>query len=316
LKILVTGASGFIGSRLVRRLLASSSANNYQITCMTRNAESLKDYFNDKKVLNIVEADVSNSQQILKVMGSEFDIAFYLIHSMEGSTKGWKEFAEKDRISAENFAGIASKSGVKRIVYLSGLSHGKDEDLSEHLRSRNQVGEILKTSTAKVTIFRAAIILGQGGGSFEMLKYLVERLPIMVCPKWVLTKSQPIAVEDVVTYLVKSIDVKETEGREFEIGGPDVLTYVDMMKRYAKMINKSVRILIIPFLTPRLSSYWVDLVTPVKASLARPLIDSLKHEARVNDDSIKIMIPIQLKNFEESIKAANEKEKNKKRKPQ
>jgi uncharacterized protein YbjT (DUF2867 family) len=279
---------------------------------MTRNAESLKDYFNDKKGLNIVEADVSNSQQLLKVMGSEFDIAFYLIHSMEGSTKGWKEFAEKDRISAENFARAASKSGVKRIVYLSGLSHSKDEDLSEHLRSRNQVGEILKTSTAKVTIFRAAIILGQGGGSFEMLKYLVERLPIMVCPKWVLTKSQPIAVEDVVTYLVKSIDVKETEGREFEIGGSDVLTYVDMMKRYAKMINKSVRILIIPFLTPRLSSYWVDLVTPVKASLARPLIDSLKHEARVNDDSINIMIPIQLKNFEESIKAAKkEDEKNK-----
>jgi uncharacterized protein YbjT (DUF2867 family) len=240
------------------------------------------------------------------------DIAFYLIHSMEDSTKGWKEFAEKDRVSAENFARAASKSGVKRIVYLSGLSHGKDEDLSEHLRSRNQVGEILKTSTAKVTIFRAAIILGQGGGSFEMLKYLVERLPIMVCPKWVLTKSQPIAVEDVVTYLVKSIDVKETEGREFEIGGSDVLTYVDMMKRYAKMINKSVRILIIPFLTPRLSSYWVDLVTPVKASLARPLIDSLKHEARVNDDSINIMIPIQLKNFEESIKAAKkEEEKNK-----
>ena len=119
-------------------------------------------------------------------------------------------------------------------------------------------------------------------------------------------------MEDVVTYLVKSIDVKETEGREFEIGGPDVLTYVDMMKRYAKMINKSVRILIIPFLTPRLSSYWVDLVTPVKASLARPLIDSLKHKARVNDDSINIMIPIQLKNFEESIKAAKkEEEKNK-----
>ena len=134
----------------------------------------------------------------------------------------------------------------------------------------------------------------------------------MVCPKWVLTKIwQPITVEDVVTYLVKSIDVKETEGREFEIGGPDVLTYVDMIKRYAKIINKSVRILIIPFLTPRLSSYWVDLVTPVKASLARPLIDSLKHEARVNDDSINIMIPIQLKNFEESIKLQNEEEKNK-----
>ena len=139
-----------------------------------------------------------------------------------------------------------------------------------------------------------------------MLQYLVERLPNMICPKWVLTKSQPISVDDVVTYLVQAIDVKDTEDRSFDIGGPDVLSYLDMMKRYGKMINKSIKIIIIPFLTPRLSSYWVDLITPLKASLARPLIDSLKHEATVKDGTIKDIIPLKLKSFEESIKAAKE----------
>jgi hypothetical protein len=141
-----------------------------------------------------------------------------------------------------------------------------------------------------------------------MLEYLVKRLPVMVCPKWVLTKSQPISVDDVVEYLVRSITIKETEGRDFDIGGIEVLTYLQMMKRYAKMLHKSIRIIIIPFLTPRLSSYWVDLITPVKASLARPLIDSLKHEATVKDNTIKKLIPIRLKTFEESIKAAEEEE--------
>ncbi len=304
LKILVTGASGFIGSRVVYRLsLSHSSEDNQEIICMTRNVKSLEGRFNQD--VKIVNADVTNYQQVVKAM-SGVDVAFYLIHSMEGSSKEWKKFAERDRLAAENFARAATECGVKRIIYLGGLSHGKDNELSEHLRSRKQVGEILKTSDAKVTIFQAAVILGQGGGSFQMLEYLVERLPAMVCPKWVLTKSQPISVDDVVTYLVKAIDVKETEGRTFEIGGSDVLTYVDMMRHYAKMLNKSIKIIIIPFLTPRLSSYWIDLITPVKASLARPLIDSLKHEATVKDDSIKEMIPIQLKNFEEAIKSAKE----------
>jgi uncharacterized protein YbjT (DUF2867 family) len=271
---------------------------------MTRNVESLEGHFNQD--VRIVNADVSNYEQLVKIM-SGVDVAFYLIHSMEGSSKEWKKFAERDKVAAENFARAATECGINRIIYLGGLGHDENyNELSEHLKSRKQVGEILKTSAAKVTIFRAAVILGQGGGSFQMLQYLVERLPMMVCPKWVLTKSQPISVDDVVTYLVKAIDVKETEGRIFDIGGPDVLTYVDMMRRYAKMLNKSIKIIIIPFLTPRLSSYWVDLITPVKASLARPLIDSLKHEARVKDDSIKKMIPIQLKNFEEAIKSAKE----------
>ena len=236
------------------------------------------------------------------------DVAFYLIHSMEGSSKKWKEFSKRDRIAAENFAKAASQTNTKRIIYLSGLIDAERKDLSEHMQSRKEVGDILRTSKAEVTIFRAAVILGQGGGSFQMLQYLVERLPIMVCPKWVLTKSQPISVDDVVTYLIKSIEIKDTANQDYDIGGPEILSYIDMMKRYSNILKKSLKIVIIPFLTPRLSSYWVDLITPVKASLARPLIDSLKHEAIVHDDKIQNLIPIRLKNFEESIRIAMKEE--------
>jgi uncharacterized protein YbjT (DUF2867 family) len=286
LKILVTGASGFIGSRLVSRICSNSSClGQLEIRCMTRSEESLVGRYSGQ--IQIIKADVSNYAELLKAMAG-IDVAFYLIHSMEGSSKEWKKFAERDRITAENFAKAASECKVKRIIYLGGLSNEKDiASLSDHMRSRMQVGEILKTSSAKITILRAAVILGQGGGSFQMLQYLVERLPIMVSPKWVLTKSQPIAIDDVVNYLIKAIDAPNTEGRSFDIGGPNVLSYLDMMKRYGKMINKPIKIIIIPFLTPRLSSYWVDLITPVKASLARPLIDSLKHEAITKDDKIK-----------------------------
>src|SRR5918992_413330 len=315
-KILVTGASGFIGSRVVSKLLSLalslSSNKNYEILCLSRNRDSLKDrYWKHEDVLKIVEADVNNYPQLVKAMNG-VNVAFYLIHSMEGLSKEWKEFAQKDRTAAENFAKAATECGVERIIYLGGLIHGESREdynkLSEHMRSRKEVGDILRTSSARVTIFRAAVILGQGGGSFQMLEYLVKRLPAMVCPRWVLTRSQPISVDDVVEYLVKSINVKETEARYFDIGGTEVLTYLQMMKRYAKMLNKSIKIVIIPFLTPRLSSYWVDLITPVKASLARPLIDSLKHEAIVHDDKIQILIPIRLKNFEESIRTAMKEE--------
>src|SRR5215218_8823953 len=311
LKILVTGASGFIGSRVVYRLSLSASSKDYQeIICMTRNVESLESPFN--RDVKIVNADVTNYQQVVKAM-SGIDVAFYLIHSMEGSSKEWKKFAQRDRMAAENFAKAATECRVDRIIYLGGLTYEENREeysklLSDHMRSRKEVGDILRTSSTRVTIFRAAIILGQGGGSFQMLEYLVKRLPVMVCPKWVLTKSQPISVDDVVEYLVKSINVKETEDRDFDIGGTEVLTYLQMMKRYAKMLHKSIRIIIIPFLTPRLSSYWVDLITPVKASLARPLIDSLKHEATAKDDIIKKLIPIRLKTFEEAIKVAEEEE--------
>lgn len=319
-KILVAGGSGFIGSRLINRLAAEIHSHNpefrIEIMCLTRDPESIKDMF-DKDIIRLVKADVSNYQDLARAMSEGIDIAYYLVHSMEGASKEWKKFAERDRAAATNFAKAASEYGVKRIIYLGGLIHAEEnnnqDSLSDHMRSRREVGEILQQqySSSKVTIFRAAVILGQGGGSFQMLQYLVERLPVMVCPRWVLTKSQPIAVEDVVEYLARCINVKETEGKTFDIGGPDILTYLDMMRKYAKMLKKSVHIIIIPFLTPRLSSYWVDLVTPVKASLARPLIDSLKHDATVQDGQgqlIRQLIPIQLKSFEESIEAArNEK---------
>jgi uncharacterized protein YbjT (DUF2867 family) len=301
--ILVTGASGFIGSRLVKRLLAVATSKNYTIRCMTRDTDSLSKYFQESEQpehLEFVHADVQNYSDLVKAI-SGVDVAFYLIHSMEGSSREWKKFAERDRAAAENFAQAVNTSGVRRVIYLGGLSYGTEEELSDHMRSRKEVGEILKKSKADVTIFRAAIILGQGGGSFQMLRYLVERLPLMICPKWVLTKSQPIAVDDVVEYLVRSVESNETKGNSFDIGGPEVLTYMDMMKRYAKLLKKSIRVIIIPYLTPRLSSYWVDLITPVKASLARPLIDSLKHEATVKDNSITNIIPLELKNFETSI---------------
>ena len=314
-KILVAGGSGFIGSRLIKKLAADIHYHEPQsrvaeILCLTRDPESIKDMFDED--IRLVKADVSNYEDLARVMSEQIDIAYYLVHSMEGTSKQWKKFSERDRVAAMNFAKVASEYGVKRIIYLGGLIHAEDDDddkLSEHMRSRKKVGEILEQySSSKVTIFRAAVILGQGGGSFQMLQYLVERLPVMICPRWVLTKCQPIAVDDVVEYLARCIDVKETEGKTFDIGGRDVLTYLDMMRKYAKILNKSVQVIIIPFLTPRLSSYWVDLVTPVRASLARPLIDSLKHDATVQDDSIRQVIPIQLKSFEEAVREArNEK---------
>jgi uncharacterized protein YbjT (DUF2867 family) len=306
IRILVSGASGFIGRRLVRRLLASARITNWSIRCMTRNTHSLSGYFqDDKDNLEFVQADVQNYPELVKAL-TGVDIAFYLIHSMEGPSKKWKKFAERDRVAAENFAKAVNEAGVSRVIYLGGLTYAPEQELSKHMRSRMEVGEILKKSNAAVTIFRAAVILGQGGGSFQMLQYLVERLPLMVCPKWVLTKCQPIAVVDVVEYLIRSIGTNETKSKTFDIGGPEVLTYLDMMLQYGKILGKLIRIIIIPFLTPRLSSYWVDLITPVKASLARPLIDSLRHEAIVKDNSIADIIPLRLKNFEKSIKIARE----------
>jgi len=306
IRILVSGASGFIGRRLVRRLLLSPGGTNWSIRCMTRNANLLSGYFqDDRDNLEFVQADVQNYPELVKAL-TGVDIAYYLIHSMEGPSKEWKKFAERDRNAAENFAKAVNEAGVSRVIYLGGLTYAPVQELSKHMRSRIEVGEILKKSNAAVTIFRAAVILGQGGGSFQMLQYLVERLPLMVCPKWVLTKCQPIAVDDVVEYLVRSIETNETKSKTFDIGGPEILTYMDMMVQYGKTLKKSIKIIIIPYLTPRLSSYWIDLITPVKASLARPLIDSLRHEAIVKDNSISDIIPLRLKNFEKSIKIAKE----------
>jgi uncharacterized protein YbjT (DUF2867 family) len=300
--ILVTGGSGFIGSKLLKNLIHKRNELNYQyrIRCITRNKNSIGNLKDIEKNIETIEGDLSNYNDCLKAL-EWVDTAYYLVHSMEGSTKNWKKFSEKEKTVAENFMRATTECNVKRIIYLGGLIHTKDDKVSQHMLSRKHVGEILEKSKAKVTIFRAAVILGSGGSSFEMLRYLVERLPIMICPKWVMTKCQPIFIEDVINYLVQSIEIEETIGKDYDIGGPQILTYLDMMKIYAKTIDKSVKIITIPVLTTKISSYWVDLVTPIEASLARPLVESLKHESIVNDHSIEKIINLKLKTFRESI---------------
>ena len=295
MKILVTGASGFIGKKLVQYLLDK----NMSVRIMSRRLESLDEF--EHKNLEKVKANAQKYEEVRDALKG-IDIAYYLIHSMEGESKDWKKFAEIDKKVAKNFADASTECGVKRIIYVGGLVSIPDSEMSKHMSSRKEVGEILKSSEAKTTIFRASVVLGKGGGGFEMMRYLVERLPVMVCPKWVLTKLQPIYIDDVVEYLYESLNVKETENRTFDIGGPDILEYREMMKAYGKMNNKSIIMIIIPFLSLRFTSYWVDLVTPIKASLARPLVEGLKNESIMTEKSIMDLIPIKLKGVEESLK--------------
>ena len=297
-RILVTGASGFIGGRLVEKL---SSSRRYKIRCLTRRADTLKERFSGDDV-EIAQGDAGNYYNLVDTL-SGVDVAFYLIHSMEGSASGFAKFAGRDKLFAENFARAATECHVSRIIYLEELGTGRNEDLSHHMWSRRRVGDILAKSTAKLTVFRASSILGKGGHLFEMLRYLVEKLPLLLCPKWVLNKTQPISVDDVVTYLAESVASKETEGKIFDVGGPETLSFFEMIERYGRIKGKQTRVAVTPFRTPRLSAYWIDLVTPVKASIARPLIDALQHDATVRDNSIRQLIPIKLKSFEETVEA-------------
>lgn len=290
--ILVTGSTGFIGSRLVKRL----ASLGYTVTAMSRKK------MEDTSFVKQVQADALDVSSLIKSLKG-IRIAFYLLHSMEGEKKHWKEFTEREKIQAQNFLKAAKESGVKRIIYLGGLVNDSLE-LSSHMKSRKEVGEILSSGDIPVTQLRASLIIGAGGGSYAMLRYLVERLRVMVCPKWVKTLSQPIAVDDVIEYLVKCIENKETIGKTFDIGGPEKITYEQLMRQYAAYLNKNLFVIQIPFLTTRLSSYWVDLVTPVKASLARPLIDSLVHDSTTKDDSITKIIPMRLKSIREAIDIA------------
>lgn len=290
--LLVTGATGFIGARLIKSL----SESNYTVKGMSRRKLS------DEKNVKYVRADVFDIDSLTNAMQG-IEVAFYLLHSMEGSKSDWKDFINREKTQAENFLKAATRAGVKRIIYLGGLVNDSLE-LSPHMRSRKEVGEILASGSVPVTELRASLIIGAGGGSYAMLRYLVERLRIMVCPKWVKSLAQPIAIDDVVSYLVGCIEHPETAGKIYEIGGPDLMTYEEIMRTYSAYLNKNLFVIQIPFLTTRLSSYWVDLITPVKASLARPLIDSLVHDTVVRDDSIAKIIPMRLKSIRESIDIA------------
>lgn len=292
--ILVTGATGFIGSRLLNGL----AQKDYCVKALSRKARA------NTQNVKFVKADLF-SQDELELALDGIQTAFYLVHSMEGDKKSWKEFAARERLQAQNFLKAATKTGVQRIIYLGGLVN-ESLDLSPHMKSRKEVGEILASGNIAVTELRASLIIGAGGGSYAMLRYLVERLRIMVCPSWVKSLAQPIAVDDVVQYLIGCMEHPETAGRTFDIGGPEKITYEGLMRLYSAYLNKNLFVLQIPFLTTRLSSYWVDLITPVKASLARPLIDSLVHDSIVKDDSITTIIPLRLKSVREAIHIATE----------
>jgi uncharacterized protein YbjT (DUF2867 family) len=290
--ILVTGATGFIGSKLVEKL----TQNGYSVKGMSRQN------IPDKQEVKFVKADVFNPDELQTCLEG-VEIAFYLLHSMEGDKKNWKEFASREKIQAKNFLKAATMAGVKRIIYLGGLVN-ESLDLSPHMKSRKEVGDILSSGSIPVTQLQASLIIGAQGGSYAMLRYLVERLRVMVCPSWVKSLAQPIAIDDVIDYLVGCMEKSQTSGKIYDIGGPERLTYEELMRQYAAYLNKNLIVIEIPFLTTRLSSYWVDLITPVKASLARPLIDSLVHDTIVSDDSITKIIPLRLKSVRESIDIA------------
>jgi uncharacterized protein YbjT (DUF2867 family) len=279
--VLVTGATGYIGGRLVPELLNAG----FRVRVMARQPRYLvdRDWFNQ---VEVVYGD-STSPESLSAALIGVDITYYLIHSMGAGA----EFESLDRISATNFGAAALANGVKRIVYLGGL-YPKENNLSPHLNSRKEVGEILLASGVPTTVLRAAVIIGSGSLSFEMLRYLTERLPIMVTPRWVDIKIQPIAVRDVLNYLLKSANMPAAINRGFDIGGPNVLTYREMMVEYAKVAGlKARKIVSLPLMTPSLSSHWIGMITPIPNKIARPLMESLINEVICKERDIAAYIP-------------------------
>lgn len=292
--ILVTGATGYIGGRLIRPLLKAG----YRVRVVTRNLNHLQ----GRSWLSEVEAmqgDVLDPVGLRSILDG-IDIAFYLIHSM-GDTGA---FVERDMRAAETFAKAAADAGVRQIIYLGGLGQ-TDDKLSQHLSSRQKVGEILRAHHNGVTEFRAAMVVGAGSLSFEIVRNLTERLPVMIAPKWLYTRSQPIAIADVLTYLLAAVDRAAAFGAIIEIGGKDVLTYHDMIAQYARARGLRRLVIPVPVLTPHLSSYWVHMVTPVSASIVRPLIQGLVNEMIVTGDSAARLFPeIQPLDFKTGLHAA------------
>jgi uncharacterized protein YbjT (DUF2867 family) len=277
----VTGVTGYVGGRLVPELLAAG----YRVRAIARNPDRLRGqaWYDD---VETVRADASEPDQIRSALEGA-DVAYYLIHSLGSG----RSFESTDRHTALVFAQAAREAAVGRIVYLGGL-YPQGEELSPHLASRTEVGEILLASGVPTTVLRAAVILGSGSASFEMMRYLTERLPAMTVPRWVENRIQPIAIRDVLRYLVGSAAMAPEVSRGFDIGGPDVLTYRDMMQRYAAVEGLPRRLIVgVGVLTPRLSSLWVSLVTPVPSGLARPLVESLVHEVVCDEHDIAQHVP-------------------------
>jgi len=278
--VLVTGATGYVGGRLVPRLLEAG----YQVRCLVRDPARLqgRPWF-DK--VEIVQGDVLQPETLSTAL-QDVDAAYYMIHSMKSST----DFHQRDLKAARNFGNAAKSAGVQRLIYLGGLVDPNTE-LSEHLSSRQQTGQVLGEAGIPVTEFRAAAIIGSGSLSFEMVRYLTERVPIMICPRWVYTRTQPVAIRDVLNYLVAALEVPESTGQIIEIGGADVMTYGEMMLGYARARGLRRYLVPVPVLTPRLSSHWVHWVTPIPAEIAKPLIQGLRNELIVREDTAQRLFP-------------------------
>ena len=286
MKVVVFGATGTVGQALLPVL-----AREHDVVAVSRGERA------DAGGVRWARADVADAASVRAAL-QDADVAYYLVHSL-----GESDFEQRDRVAAETVAREASAAGLRQIVYLGGLGDDSPE-LSRHLRSRTETGAALASGDVPVTTLRAAMVVGAGSAAFETILALVNRLPAMICPRWVSTPTQPIAIDDVVAYLAAACGNDALLGQGFDVGGPDVMTYRQMIERIGMIRGKRPLIVEVPVLTPRLSSYWLHLVTPVGASVARPLIEGLRNETVVRDPRILDLVPLTLTPFEDAVRAA------------
>jgi uncharacterized protein YbjT (DUF2867 family) len=289
---LLTGATGYIGGRLLPLL----QARGFAIRCLTRRPKALEKWSSEKT--EIVAGDVFDVES-MKTALVGVETAYYFVHSMGAS----QDFELQDRLAAVNFGQAAAAAGVKRIIYLGGLGN-PDQKLSKHLRSRQETGDILREHHPQVIEFRASIVIGSGSLSFEMIRSLVERLPIMICPRWVQVKAQPIAIEDLLSYLIAALDLPTSASQIYEIGGPDQVSYGDIMHEYARQRGLSRWMIPVPFLTPYLSSLWLGLVTPLYARIGRKLVESLRNPTLISNNLAAKTFPVQPRSLPAAIARA------------
>jgi uncharacterized protein YbjT (DUF2867 family) len=287
-QVLIAGASGFVGSSLTEAL----EAGGYSVLAMTRHPNT---YAGAGKP---IFGDVYDPDSLRSAL-ADADAAYYLVHSLAR-----EDFVEKDAAAARSFGTAAADAGLERVIYLGGLGLD-DANLSAHLKSRREVEHLLASGGVPTTVLRAAIVIGNGGISWEITRQLVAHLPVMIVPKWTTTRTQPIALADVVRYLVGVLEPEAAKGRVFEIGGPEVLTYAEMMRRVARLRHhRQLHMLPVPLLTPRLSSYWLSLVTDVDTATARNLVDSMSNEVVVSDYSIADIVPGMLMGYDDAVREA------------
>jgi len=291
--VLLTGASGYVGGRLIPLL----ERQPVVLRCLARNPDKLHPLVGTST--EVVRGDVLDPPSLDEALHG-VHTAYYLVHLMSGS----KDFEKEDRQAATNFAQAAKKAGVKRIIYLGGLGDDADPDLSPHLRSRHEVGEILRTSGVETIEFRAGMVIGAGSTSYQLMKSLTDRLPVMLCPRWLTTATQPVAVDDVLAYLLAAKDLPTDENRIFEIGGPDVVSYADLIREYARQKGLRRWLIFVPVLTPYLSGLWLALVTPAAYEVGRHLIEGLKNPTVVRDNKAQEVFSVRPMGAKEAIQKA------------